>query len=217
MATCQSCGQELLEGTAFCGSCGLATQTTTPGATWGMQAQGIPPVNGSARRNHNSLVLVVIVGVVAVAAIVVGIVIATSGRPSPVTLVNNVASDMNAGDFQGMCNYVLPSQRSSCLSQLSSSSSSQSLRGIKLHMTYRVVKVVVNGNRAIVGFVGRTCISGQCTPIGSSTDPIPGLSRGFNVAFSNALASSSSSSSSSSGAMPCIFQNGKWYADDPTL
>ena len=214
MTTCQNCGNELLEGAVFCGSCGSAvTPTATPvdpaGASWGISTQGSSPSNKPTSYNRNLLVAV-IAGVVIVAGIVAGIVVATSGRPSPVTPVNGLFSDLNSGNFRGACSYVLPSQRSTCSSQLPSTSS------IQLKFTYHVTKVVVDGNRAIVGTIGHGCFSGQCSPFGSSSDPIPGLSKGFNKAFSKAVAAASSSSASSSpGAVPCVFQNGHWYLDLP--
>ena len=197
MATCQNCGHEILEGVVFCGSCGSAV--TPPPIP-------IDPAGNKSTSHNRNLLVAVIAGVVIVVGVVVGIVIATSGRPSPATMVNGYINDLNSGNFRGACGYVLPySQRSACLSLASSTS------GVHITSTHRVLKVVVDGNRAIVGIIGYGCASGQCSSTGSNSDPIPGLSKGFNAAFSEAVAAASSSSSSSSGAVPCVFQNGHWY------
>lgn len=246
MTTCRNCGQELLEGATFCGSCGSAVTPMAPDiiqqgqVVQDPQWQGQPNIQPSVNVGYSSggqqysnfygnvpqtpqedryaqtpqpararnLLVAVIAGVVVVVGIVVGIVVATSGRPSPVTAVNGMFSDLNSGNFGGFCSYMLLSQRSTCLSQLSSTGS------MHPKLTYHVVKVAVDGDRAIVGAIGRECTLGQCTPFGSDSDPIPGLSKGFNAAFSEAVAASTSSSSSS-GAIPCIFQNGHWYIDVP--
>jgi hypothetical protein len=126
---------------------------------------------------------------------------ASPGHNTPQQAAAGVIHAELSGHWSQVCNYLSPSQRSSCASLKLSSSST--MKG-----KINVVGAVISGDLALVKVTGRMCITRNgCF---SNADPSAGMptsSETFKQAYDNALNAGGLSP------VPCIKINGKWYVN----
>jgi len=126
---------------------------------------------------------------------------ASPGHNTPQQAAAGVIHAELSGHWSQVCNYLSPSQRSSCVSLKLASSST--MKG-----EINVVGAVISGDLALVKVTGRICITRNgCFSNADPSAGMPTLSETFKQAYDHALNAGGLSP------VPCIKINGKWYVN----
>jgi hypothetical protein len=129
---------------------------------------------------------------------------ASPGHDSPGAVLAGTVAAFNSKKNAESCVYAEPSFQTACRSQASQLPISQ----ISHFKDFALGYVVIDGDKAAVGWTGTVCVPGQTPECVTNDDAAAVFSRtkSFSALWSNAIKPSSGYSLT-----PCIEIDGKWY------
>jgi hypothetical protein len=135
---------------------------------------------------------------------------ASPGTGSPGAVVTGLVNVMDSGHLRDECDYFQPSIKAECTTAMKQLPASYKPTIKNFALGY----VVIDGDKALVGITGTSCIPGQHPECSTNHNPAAIFTTGksFAALLSAAIAASNSTSSAYS-LTPCVKVGGHWYLD----
>ena len=141
----------------------------------------------------------------------------SAGLGSPEAVVTGDVDDIQAGQFQADCAYVVPTDQSECKSSVASAEASVGpsalASDVGTEKNFAIGYTVIDGDKALVGTTGTFCSDSSGSPsCFTNSDPAAIFSTGKS--FATLWSEANNSTSNGYSLAPCLEVGGKWYLDD---
>ena len=195
---------------------GPPPQAPPPSPAWPPPQAGPPSPAPKSSRHPGLVIGIAVAAVIVLAAVATGAILVFGGSSSPDTVAQDSLNALLSRNLSSFCHYLLPNEQPACTSSMSKVPQAAFTSG---HLS--VAETRIQGNEALVSFVGKACIKFPAnaspsrkpvTHCQSLSNPSAGMPPGAG-SFQHAL---SNRAGVTAGDVIVALEkyNGHWYVDD---